>query len=280
MTRDKFEQITNCLHLTNAPESATNKSSPSYDKLHKIRWMLDEVREWFICMWAPNQQLTVDESMIMYKRTYCPIRLYMPCKPIHFGLKVWAATNALSKYLWNFEIYCEKHGNPHDDDNLSESTNEDMSGGEFGVLRSGKGEGFQGHNVVMQLLKDLVGKGHIVTIDNFFTSVPLFLDLLENGIMATGTLRENRKYVPCAMFSKKITKKQDIGWIDYRMHEEKKRCCMVLKDKQLVVFLSTHAEPISTCGPKPFVWRKIGGKKKKLRTRPIHLQYTREPRFN
>jgi hypothetical protein len=65
-------------------------------------------------------------------------------------------------------------------------------------------------------MQDLVGKGHIVTIDNFFTSVPLFLDLLDKGIMATGTLRGNRKYVPKKMYANKITKKQDIGWIDYR----------------------------------------------------------------
>jgi hypothetical protein len=37
-------------------------------------------------------------------------------------------------------------------------------------------------------MKDLGGRGHIVTIDYFFTSIPLFLDLLENGIMATRTL--------------------------------------------------------------------------------------------
>jgi hypothetical protein len=44
------------------------------------------------------------------------------------------------------------------------------------------------------------------------------MDLLERGTMAIGTLRATRKYVSKAMFAKKITKKQDIGWIDYRMH--------------------------------------------------------------
>jgi hypothetical protein len=57
-----------------------------------------------------------------------------------------------------------------------------------------------------------------VTTDNYFTSVPLYMDLLERGTMAIGTLRATRKYVSKAMFAKKITKKQDIGWIDYRMH--------------------------------------------------------------
>jgi hypothetical protein len=50
--------------------------------------------------------------------------------------------------------------------------------------------------------------------------MPLFLDLLENGIMATGTLRGNQKYVLHSIFAKSITKKKDMEWIDYRMHEE------------------------------------------------------------
>jgi hypothetical protein len=45
---------------------------------------------------------------------------------------------------------------------------------------------------VKDLMADLGGWGHIVTTDNFFTSVPLYLDLLDKGIMATGTLRANR----------------------------------------------------------------------------------------
>jgi hypothetical protein len=107
-------------------------------------------------------------------------------------------------------------------------------------------------------------------IDNFFTSVPLFLDLLEKGIMATGTLRGNRKYVPRGMFAKTITKKKTLGWIDYHMHKERQVYCIVWKDKQ-VVLLSTHAQPISEAGVREFVWKKIGGKNKKVITGPMHL---------
>jgi hypothetical protein len=121
---------------------------------------------------------------------------------------------------------------------------------------------------------DLGGRGHIVTTNNFFTSVLLYLDLLENGIMATGTLQANRKYVPRSMYSKTITKKKTLGWMDFRMHEEGKICCMVWKDKQAVVLLSMHAEPLPAAGSKPFVQRKIGGRKKKVKTGPMHLQYT------
>lgn len=57
MTRDRYALITRCLHVANAPPSATDKSSPSYDKMHKIRWMLDKVCDRYKAMWAPNNNL-------------------------------------------------------------------------------------------------------------------------------------------------------------------------------------------------------------------------------
>jgi hypothetical protein len=96
--------------------------------------------------------------------------------------------------------------------------------------------------------------------------------------MATGTLRANRKYVPRAMYGKAKTRKQNMGWVDYRMHEEGNVCCMVWKDKQAVVLLSTHVEPIGPPGSKLFVRRKMRGKRKKVHTGPMHLQYTKSMR--
>ena len=144
----------------------------------------------------------------------------MPKKPVCFGIKIWAAADAISKYLWNFEVYCGKHGNPCDDGMESDLDLE--YGGSMAEedLPSRTRNGLQGRNIVKDSMKDLGGRAHIVTMDNFFTSVPLYLDLLENGIMAMGTLRANRKYVPHAMYDKNITKKQSMGWMDYHMHEE------------------------------------------------------------
>jgi hypothetical protein len=184
MTRDRYELITRCLHVANAPADVQDPSSNKYDKMHKLRWMIDEVRNRFQCMWSPNQQMTVDEGMIMYKGRYCPIR---------FGIKVWAATDALSTYLWDFEVYYGKTSNPHDDDSdLSTSCSTAESSNSIQQPWGGKGEGLSGRNVVKTLMGKLGSRGHIITTDNYFTSVPLFLDLLSNGTMATGTLRWNR----------------------------------------------------------------------------------------
>jgi len=115
LKRDRFESITRCLHLCIALAKVQDRKSPSYDKLHKVRWLVDDICSNFQALWSPNQQVSVDESMVMYKGKYSPIRQYMPNKPVRFGLKVWVAADAVSKYVWKFQIYYGRSGNPHDD---------------------------------------------------------------------------------------------------------------------------------------------------------------------
>lgn len=62
------------------------------------------------------------------------------------------------------------------------------------------------------------------------------------------------------------------------MYEVGNTCCAIWKDKNVVVLLSTHIEALSPPGMKQFVYRKINGKKKKIRTSPMHLQYTENMR--
>jgi hypothetical protein len=100
--------------------------------------------------------MTIDEGIIMYKGMYCPIRQYMPRKPVRFGLKVWVAADTLSKYLWNFEVYCEKSENPHDNNNMHCGSGSDSSfDGEEQCNKPRRGEGFTCRNVAKNLIKDL-----------------------------------------------------------------------------------------------------------------------------
>jgi hypothetical protein len=113
----------------------------------------------------------------------------------------------------------------------------------------------------------------VATLSLWIISSPLYLYLLIYWSGAPWLLAH-----PKALFAKSHTKKQDIGWIDYMMHQEGKVCCAVWHDKQPVRLLSTHAKAILAEGQRPFVWRKFGGKKKKVKTRPMHFQYTQNMR--
>lgn len=90
-----------------------DQDCPFYDKLNKVRWFLDCIRDRCKNMWALNQQLTIVESMIRYKEKYCLVRQHMPNKPVRFGIKAWALADSISKYIWNFYNYYSKTGNPH-----------------------------------------------------------------------------------------------------------------------------------------------------------------------
>lgn len=58
------------------------------------------------------------------------------------------------------------------------------------------------HDVVMDLLAPLIGKGYHCFTDNFYTSPTLCQSLLDVNTDLTGTVRANRKGLPVAMKSK------------------------------------------------------------------------------
>ena len=50
--------------------------------------------------------------------------------------------------------------------------------------------------VVIQLMAPYVDKGYRLFVDNWYTNVPLFLELEIRGILACGTVRGNKKFLP------------------------------------------------------------------------------------
>jgi hypothetical protein len=47
------------------------------------------------------------------------------------------------------------------------------------------------HKVILDLTAVVQGKGHVISIDNFFTFVGLFEELASRPIYATGTIQLN-----------------------------------------------------------------------------------------
>ena len=154
------------------------KNELGYDKLRQVRWLVNEIQYACTREWSLEKFLTIDEMMVHYKGSYCPIRQYMPKKPKKWGIKFWVLANLVSKFIYCFEIYCGK--------NL-----------EVEVRVEGPWEeGSAAYGVVMKLLMGLEEKGHCVVMDNYFCSIPLFEDLAKKGIYAMGTVRSNHIGLP------------------------------------------------------------------------------------
>lgn len=94
--------------------------------------------------------------MIPYKGRYCNIQQYMKAKPVQFGIKVWALANSQSRYISNVIIYL--------------GAGEDRAEGET-----------VSENVVLRAVQGLEGRGHVLVMDNYFTSPSLFLELMARG---------------------------------------------------------------------------------------------------
>jgi hypothetical protein len=105
------------------------------------------------------------------------------------------------------------------------------------------------HRVVTDLTAGLENKGHIIVIDNYFISVGFFRDLEQRGIYAMGTMRSNRVGLHPDMKKVKEFKRRTQGDLEWFMHESRKMCSVLWKDKMPVLLLSTHAPPITSGDP-------------------------------
>ncbi|XP_041811933.1 piggyBac transposable element-derived protein 4-like [Chelmon rostratus] len=138
------------------------------DKLAAIRTVWDLWVDQLPRLYNPVPNVTVDERLVGF-RGRCPFRQYMPSKPERYGIKIWAACDAVSSYAWNMQIYT-------------------------GKPEGGAAERNQGTRVVLEMSQGL--SGHNITCDNFFTSYNLGQELLKRKLTMVGTICKNRTELP------------------------------------------------------------------------------------
>lgn len=85
MTMDMYLAISTGLRVVDSSFVCKDHNSPSYDKLHKMRWLLDEFREQYKENWNLGQEITIDELMVPYKGKYCHVRQHLPSKLVKWG---------------------------------------------------------------------------------------------------------------------------------------------------------------------------------------------------
>lgn len=148
------------------------------DRLAKIRHVMDGFVERCKQHYSVSEFVTIDEMLESF-RGRCAFRQYMPNKPAKYGLKIMALVDAQSYYTYNMEVYVGKQPDgPYKVDNGPTS-------------------------VVQRLIQPISGTGRNVTCDNWFTSIPLAIDLLTNHkLTMVGTLRKNKGEIPPLFIAK------------------------------------------------------------------------------
>jgi hypothetical protein len=192
MTRDRFLEIVSALHMSNNHLQPA-RGDPGYDKLFKVRNLLNHLTENFKNSAEMEKILSVDEQMIPYKGTI-QLKVYMKNKPSKWGIKIWALAGQ-SGYVHRFNIF---------GDNLINNESE------LGIGASGQ--------TVLNMVSE-VEPGTEVFFDNYFASPGLLLALKDMGLPAACTLRVNRTE-KCPLKTEKELKKEGRGAMDSQVSTE------------------------------------------------------------
>lgn len=158
----------------------TRKQRRALDKLAPIRTVFEEFVQRCKDYYSLSAYVTVDEMLEAY-RGRCPFRQYMPKKPAKYGIKMFALCDAKTFYTSNLEVYC-------------------------GVQPAGPNRRSNSvKDVVLRMIAPISGSGRHLTLDNWFSSVPLANELLYNHrITVVCTLKKNKPEIPPCFIDKKI----------------------------------------------------------------------------
>ena len=212
MSSRRYELILKFLHL-NDSASQPARGEPGYDRLYKVRPLLDTVIENFKDSYVPTQNLSIDESIVGFKGRLSFIQ-YMPKKPHEWGIKAWVLADSSNGYAWGWKLYSGKEEGANDALGLS-------------------------HRVVLELRDDdrLQHKGYIIFTDNFYTSPALFTDLQLRGFEACGTVRINRRGLPESIRTVRL-QKGEVHSI--QTSDDHNILALKWRDKRDVTLLSTY----------------------------------------
>ncbi len=165
-SRDRFLSILKFLHFND------NLQQQDSDRLHKIRPLLHHLKKKFKLCIKPNKNLCIDESIMQWNGRL-NFKQFISSKRHRFGVKLFVLCDCYTGFNIDFIIYTGQQTEFHLNTELG------MSG-----------------SLVMTLLNDYLDKGHVVFLDNWYTSPTSFEKLYKRRTGACGTVRRTRAGLP------------------------------------------------------------------------------------
>ena len=180
LSYDRFLLIDRFLHFCN------NESLSFLDiKTAKIKHVFDYVESKFSELYTPERDICVDESLMLWKGRLS-WKQFIKTKRSRFGIKSFSLCESSSGYLWSSCLYTGKE--------LTDKLN----------AKNDSQYDYVATDVVLHLMKGLVGKGYRLHLDNWYNSIELTRCLLANKTDVVGTLRANRRGLPKELINMKL----------------------------------------------------------------------------
>ena len=211
MSRNRFEKLSQYFHVNNNANQVP-REDPAYDTLFKVRPVINRRVQCCQMELMSERDLTVDEAMVKHNGQLS-MKQFMPMKPVKRGIKVWECAEVSSGFVCDFQVCTGKRQDGVTEKNL-------------------------GYLVVHGLTQNFTSKNHHIFCDNFFTSVSLAEDLLNDNIYLCGTT-----CAICKDFPKELANNPQVKRFKQRESLFRRRedlVATVWKDKRFVNFLSTQ----------------------------------------
>lgn len=161
MSLDRFWLLMKFLHFID--NNTIHPMTHGHDrKIAKISPMLDYVNTKFPEIYTPRRELSIDESLLLWKGQLSWVQC-IRTKAARFGIKTYELCEAFSGYCLKMALYAGK-----------------------GTISSTPVMGFttSSAKIVLQLIRDYLGKGYTLFMDNYYNSVSLTRSLKRNRITA------------------------------------------------------------------------------------------------
>lgn len=226
MSLKRFEQLCRFLRFD---DSRTRLDRLRVDKLAPIRHIWDLFQNNLTSAFVPSKELCIDEQLLNTKNR-CSFRQFIPSKPGKYGIKIFWVVDSKLNFPVSAEIYLGMQPNNNRSPGIS-------------------------HDLVMRLCEKYLDIGTNITMDNFFTGLPLAKSLMERNTTLVGTIRSNKRELPKRFASVEAAKKRAVFSSAFCFSEECQLVSYISHSKKNVLLLTTaHAtEKVDQETKKPVV---------------------------
>lgn len=203
----RFKLITMCIRFD---DKSTRPARKVNDPFAPIREIWDLFIENCKTYYTPSEYCTIDEQLLG-TRCRCPFKVYIRNKPDKYGIKIVTLCVAKTFYMVDVVPYTGKVNKPSDESVPS--------------------------YYVRTLTQTIHGTNRNVTMDNWFTSVPLARKMLtDHKLTIVGTLRKNKREIPVSLVS---TKGRKLGESRHVYDKETTMVSYIPKQNKSVILIST-----------------------------------------